>query len=348
MKRLRNRLPVSTFEAEADAFPVGVRKGKRWVVSVEFAHKPVLAEEVLEQLRPRDGGIYVDCTVGGGGHAGAILRASSPRGRLIGLDQDPEALEAAARHLSLYGSRVELIRANFADLGRVLEGYGIAAVDGVLFDLGVSSPQLDEPERGFTYREDAPLDMRMDPSRPTTAYHLVNGLTEKELLDIIQRYGEERWAGRIARFIVEARERERIETTGRLVEIIKAAIPAGARRKGPHPARRTFQALRIAVNDELGSLERGLVQAVRFLKPGGRVGVISFHSLEDRIVKQFFRQEEKGCVCPPEQPVCTCGRRPTLRVLTRRPITAKETEVDENPRARSAKLRVAERLAPGE
>lgn len=310
-----------------------------------YTHVPVLLDDVVRLLAPRDGDLILDCTVGSGGHAAALLHAAGPRARLLGIDRDPEALERAARQLAPFGERVRLVRANYAQLESVLEREGVERVDRVLFDLGVSSPQLDDPDRGFTYRADAPLDMRMDPAEPTTAYHLVNGLTESELTRMLRDYGEERWAARIAHFIVEARAKEPIATTGQLVDIVKRAVPAAARRHGPHPARRTFQALRIAVNRELESLAAGLEAAHRRLAPCGRLAVISFHSLEDRIVKHRFRQWEKGCQCPPGAPACRCGGRPTVRVLTRKPVVATESEIAANPRARSAKLRVAERLA---
>lgn len=325
-----------------------------------FAHEPVLLDKVLSLLSPRPDGCYVDCTVGGGGHARAILERLGPGGRLIGLDQDEEALRAARSRLlgparsegvdsgpaSDPAAVVTLLQANFAQVARVLDRLGVERSDGFLYDLGVSSHQLDTAERGFSYQQDAPLDMRMNPGEQTTsAYHLVNGLTEAELARLIWEYGEERWAKRIAYFIVKRRENRNIETTGELVAAIKAAIPAGARREGPHPAKRTFQALRIAVNDELGALERSLEQAVWRLAPGGRICVISFHSLEDRVVKRLFRQWEKGCVCPPRVPVCRCGKRQLVRLITRRPIAPSPDEVAANPRARSAKLRAVEALA---
>lgn len=311
---------------------------------MSFAHKPVLYDETIAALRVKAGGIFVDCTVGGGGHSAGLLALSGPNGIVVGIDRDSEAIQAATEALRRYGSRFLPVHGNYRHLDDILFDLDIAAVDGFLFDLGVSSPQLDVPERGFSYQHDAPLDMRMDSTQKTTAYHLVNGLTEHELADIIRRYGEERWAERIARFIVERRKEEPIGTTGQLVETIKAAIPVRARRSGPHPARRTFQALRIAVNDELGALEEAINKAVHFLQPGGRIAIISFHSLEDRIVKQTFHALQRGCTCPPDFPVCTCGKKPQVRVITRRPITPGEIELRDNPRARSAKLRVAEKV----
>lgn len=302
--------------------------------------------EVLRALNLKPGGTYVDCTVGGGGHSREILRLTAPDGVLIGLDRDPLAIRRAERELAEFGGRARLIYENFVNLPRVLEGLGVSQVDGLLYDLGVSSLQLDDPGRGFSYMADGPLDMRMDPAGPVTAADLVNGLDEKELAEIIFRYGEERWARRIASFIAAERKRRPIESTGRLVEIIKMAVPAGARRTGPHPAKRTFQALRIAVNGELEELAGALKEAVVFLKPEGRICVLSFHSLEDRIVKETFRELAGTCRCPPGAPVCGCRKEGVLRVLTRRPVLPSPGEVERNPRARSARLRVAERLAP--
>lgn len=287
-------------------------------------HRPVMVEEVVELLDVRSGGTYVDCTVGEGGHAAAILERAGPTGRLLGLDWDGEALAVAAAHLAGWGDAVRLRREPFSRLAQVLAEEGLGQVDGVLFDLGVSSRHLDEPARGFSYQHDGPLDMRMDTRRDVTAADLVNGLSEEELAFIISRYGEERWARRIARFIVDRRARRPICTTLELAEVVKEAIPAAARRRGGHPARRTFQALRIAVNGELEELERGLDQAVAACRPGGRVCVIAFHSLEDRIVKRRFLA------------LARAGRG---TVLTRKPRVAGREEVEENPRARSARLR---------
>lgn len=312
----------------------------------ESVHQPVMLAEVLQALNLKPGGTYVDCTVGGGGHSREILRLTAPDGVLIGLDRDPLAIRRAERELAEFGGRARLIYENFVNLPRVLEGLGISQVDGLLYDLGVSSLQLDDPGRGFSYMADGPLDMRMDPAGPVTAADLVNGLEEKELAEIIFRYGEERWARRIASFIAAERKRRPIESTGRLVEIIKMAVPAGARRTGPHPAKRTFQALRIAVNGELEELAGALKEAVVFLKPEGRICVLSFHSLEDRIVKETFRELAGTCRCPPGAPVCGCRKEGVLRVLTRRPVLPSPGEVERNPRARSARLRVAERLVP--
>lgn len=314
-----------------------------------FSHKPVLLEPALRYLAPKPGGVYVDATVGGAGHSEQIASRIAPDGLLIGIDQDETALAAAAERLRRFGSLVHLVHDNFAHLGAVLDRLGIDGIDGILFDFGVSSPQLDRAERGFSYHQDAPLDMRMDRTQKTYAAQLVNTLSEAELARILRQYGEERWAGRIAGHIVRARQEARIETTGELVEIVKAAIPAAARRQGPHPARRTFQALRIAVNRELDVIEEALPQAIHVLRHGGRLVAISFHSLEDRIVKQTLQRAANPCVCPPDFPVCQCGQVPSVRLLTRRAVVATEEETLENPRARSAKLRAAERvLLPGE
>ncbi|HHY36557.1 MAG TPA: 16S rRNA (cytosine(1402)-N(4))-methyltransferase RsmH [Firmicutes bacterium] len=312
---------------------------------MDYVHKPVLLAETIAWLRCIPGGIYIDCTLGGGGHAAAILERIKPGGRLLGIDRDPAALEAARRRLAPYGAMVSFIQGNFRDLAHLIAPLGVQEVDGILFDLGVSSPQLERAERGFSYHQDGPLDMRMDPRQTITAAHLVNELPQEELARILWEYGEERWAARIAQFIVAARKRAKLKTTGELVAVIKQAVPAGARKEGPHPARRTFQALRIAVNEELDSLAPALETAVQLLKPGGRLCVISFHSLEDRIVKRTFHRLARGCTCPPEFPACVCGRQPLLEVLTRRPVIPTAEEVQENPRARSAKLRVAEKRA---
>lgn len=313
-------------------------------INRHFFHQPVLADEVIALMNPEYGSCFVDATLGGGGHAEQMLARMQPDARLIGLDQDVRALQAARERLQMYHDRVTFVHTNFSRLDRVLDDLGIEVVDGFLFDLGVSSPQLDVAERGFSYREDAPLDMRMDQTKGQTAADLVNRASEEELRRWIWEYGEERWAARIAREIVLRRSAAPLRTTGDLVEAIKAAIPAPARRSGPHPARRTFQALRIAVNRELDVLEEALAKAVTRLSPGGRLLVISFHSLEDRIVKRFFQQEADPCVCPKDLPVCRCNRVPRLRILTRRPKTARDEELAKNPRARSAKLRAAVRV----
>lgn len=309
-----------------------------------FHHVPVLLRETMDALAVRPGGVYIDCTVGGGGHSAEILRLSSPDGRLIGFDQDDNALAAAGERLAPFGGRVRLVRTNFAEIAAVVDRLGIGPVDGVLMDIGVSSHQFDEGERGFSYHHDAPLDMRMDRTSPLSAAVVVNEWPEEEIARVIREYGEERWASRIAQFIARARSERPVETTGQLVEIIKAAIPAAARREGGHPARRTFQAIRIAVNDELGVLQRGLEGALQVLKPGGRLAVITFHSLEDRIVKQTFACWAKPCTCPPDIPVCVCGKRPLAEPVTRKPVKASAEELKDNPRSRSATLRAVAKL----
>lgn len=312
---------------------------------MEFQHQSVLMNQTLNSLKLRPGGVYLDGTLGGGGHTEAILQATGPDGKVIGLDQDDEALAAASQRLKHFGERFCPIRANFAEMEQVLAAEGIAGLDGVLLDIGVSSHQLDEPDRGFSYMQDGPLDMRMDRRGGQTAADLVAELSESELANLIYRYGEEKFSRRIARRIVEQRAQTPIESTKQLAELISAAIPAAQRRKEKqHPAKRTFQALRIAVNDELGVLERGLVAAFASLKSGGRLSVITFHSLEDRIVKNYFAGLAKGCECPPEFPVCVCGKQPQALLITRRPQTATEDELQSNPRARSAKLRTVEKL----
>ncbi len=305
-------------------------------------HVPVLAEEVVAFLGLRPGGTYLDCTVGAGGHAARIL-AAAPEARLVGIDKDARALALARERLAAFGPRVVLVHRDFRHLRAVLEELGIPAVDGVLFDLGASTQQLLTPERGFSYAYDAPLDMRMNEEDEVTAADLVNSLAEEELAELIFKYGEEKWARRIAAFIAKRRARQPITTTGQLVEVIKAAIPAAARRRGPHPAKRTFQALRIAVNDELTSLRMGLREAVEVLKTGGRIVVISFHSLEDRIVKHFFRDLGSARAGAPG----VLPGKGVLKVLTPRPVVPSEREVRANPRARSAKLRAAEKVGAG-
>ena len=311
---------------------------------MEFHHIPVLLNQTVDNMAIKPSGIYVDCTLGGGGHSKAVISKLGPEGVLIGIDQDVSAVEAASQALGEHSARFEAVHSSFGKITEILHGFGIEEIDGVLFDLGVSSYQLDTKERGFSYKLDAPLDMRMDKTNGLTAGYLVNNLGEAELADIIWRYGEERWAKRIAQFIVERREEEPIKTTGQLVEVIKAAVPAGARREGPHPAKRTFQALRIEVNNELNVLKTTLVKAVQLLKQGGRIAVITFHSLEDRIVKEQFRMMAKGCECPPGFPVCICGKKPLIHIVTKRPIVPAAQEININPRARSAKLRIGEKL----
>ncbi len=312
---------------------------------MEFEHRPVLLNECIDSLNIDKDGTYIDGTLGGAGHSSEIIKRLD-KGTLIGIDQDQTAIEVAGERLGKlkHDAGLILISGNFRNMGQLVTQQGIEAVDGILLDIGVSSHQLDEAERGFSYQQDAPLDMRMDRSRGLDAAEIVNTYDEKEIKKIISDYGEENWAARIAAFITEARKEKRIETTGQLVEIIKAAIPAQARREGPHPAKRTFQALRIAVNDELAALEDAIEGAMGLLKPGGRLSIITFHSLEDRIVKNEFQRREKPCTCPPSFPVCICGKKPTLKVLTRKPILPSEKEVEENPRSRSAKLRTAVKL----
>ena len=308
-----------------------------------FIHETVLLQETVDAVVTNKEGVYLDCTLGGGGHSALLLETLSPAGRVLGLDQDETALENARTRFEALG-QFEAVRSNFRDLDSVLDERGIAKIDGVLYDLGVSSPQLDEGDRGFSYHQQAPLDMRMDRSAPLTAADVVNTYDKDELTRIILEYGEERWAQRIAQFIVEARAEKPLQTTGDLVTVIKQAIPSGVRREGGHPGRKTFQAIRIEVNDELGALQESLQKAVDRLTPGGRIAVITFHSLEDRIVKNFFQVEARGCDCPPGFPVCVCGKTPKLKILTRKPILADEPELNRNRRARSAKLRVAERI----
>jgi len=311
---------------------------------MEYRHTPVLLAEVTQQLQLHDGSIIVDCTLGGAGHAKRIAELIAPTGILVGIDQDDAALTAARDTLPL-GQQVILLKGNFGELDALLVQATIPYVDGFLFDLGVSSPQLDVGGRGFTYQEDVPLDMRMDPSssQPTAA-DIINTYSESDLTRIIREYGEERWASRIAAFIVAARGRHPLTTTGELVELIKNAIPAAARRTGPHPARRTFQALRIEVNHELDVLQQGLESAIRWLRPGGRIAVISYHSLEERVAKRLFSELSQGCTCPPDLPICRCEHKPVLRIVTKRPVAPTAAEIEGNPRARSAKLRVAEKL----
>ncbi len=313
----------------------------------EYRHTPVLLDESIEGLDLHPGSVFLDCTLGGAGHSYEAACRIAPDGVLIGIDQDDAALERAATRLAdcpLEEAPI-LLKGNFGDLDELLCDACVVGVDAVLFDLGVSSPQFDVAERGFSYRSDGPLDMRMDAnSDGVTAAEIVQTYRESDLADILKRYGEERWASRIAQRICEERIQHPIETTSQLADTVKEAIPAASRRSGGHPAKRTFQALRIAVNDELGVLERGLEAALRWLNPHGRIAVISYHSLEDRIVKETFKQAEDPCTCPPDLPVCTCGKTPVIQVITRKPITASAEEVEANPRAHSAKLRIAERI----
>lgn len=308
---------------------------------MEFHHISVLLNECIDNLNIRPDGIYVDGTMGGGGHSLEIAKRLTT-GRLICIDQDPNAHEAAGKRLAEYKDRITFVRDNFGNIKSILDSLGIEKIDGMLLDIGVSSHQLDEAERGFSYQQDAPLDMRMNPDRPFSAYDVVNGYDEDELDRVIFTYGEERWARRIAQFIVKEREAKPIETTGELVDIIKKAVPKGARKDGPHPAKRTFQAIRIEVNGELEVLQRAIDDVAARLAVGGRLCIITFHSLEDRIVKEAFRKQENPCICPPQFPVCVCGKMPLGRVITRKPILPSKEELEENPRSRSAKLRVLE------
>lgn len=310
---------------------------------VDYGHKPVLLDECIEALAIRPDGIYVDGTLGRAGHSLEIVRRLTT-GRLIALDRDESALAAARIRLADYMDRVTLVHSNFSRLGEVLRELGIDGADGMLFDLGVSSPQLDDAQRGFSYKQDAPLDMRMDTTAALTARELVNTASYEELRRILFEYGEERYAPAIARAICREREQMPIETTLQLADIIRSAMPGQALREKQHPAKRSFQAIRIAVNDELGELEPMLSAAEENLHPGGRLAVITFHSLEDRIVKRKLRELSTGCTCPPEFPVCVCGKKPKMELLTRKPIVSGEQELEKNPRARSAKLRVARKL----
>ena len=308
---------------------------------MEFHHISVLLNECIDNLNIRPDGIYVDGTMGGGGHSLEIAKRLTT-GRLICIDQDPNAHEAAGKRLAEYKDRITFVRDNFGNIANILDGLGIEKIDGMLLDIGVSSHQLDEADRGFSYQQDAPVEMRMNPDRPFSAYDVVNGYDEDELDRVIFTYGEERWARRIAQFIVKERENKPIETTGELVDIIKKAVPKGARKDGPHPAKRTFQAIRIEVNGELEVLQRAIDDVAARLAVGGRLCIITFHSLEDRIVKEAFRKQENPCICPPQFPVCVCGKKPLGRVITRKPILPSKEELEENPRSRSAKLRVLE------
>lgn len=309
-----------------------------------FHHVPIMVSEVLELLEPARGGIFVDGTLGGGGHAEAVLSALPEGGRLFGIDRDDEALRAAGARLARFGDRFTAIKGNFFDMKRLLSEYGIYRVDGILLDLGVSSHQLDAAERGFSYKAEAPLDMRMDQSAPLTARTVVNEWSEAELKRIFWEYGEEKFSGKIANRIVERRKERPIETTTELAELIKSAIPAKFRNEPQHPARRCFQAIRIAVNGELDGLNDAIQAAHDLLNPGGRLAILTFHSLEDRIVKNAFRTFENPCTCPKSAPVCICGKKPTAKVLTRHPLIASEQEQKENSRATSAKLRAIVRM----
>ena len=310
---------------------------------MEFVHKSIMLEEVIESLAIKPNGIYVDGTLGGAGHSSEIAKRLGPEGRLIGIDQDGEAIAAATKRLEPYKDRVTIVRSNYAQMCQVLKELGISKVDGILLDLGVSSYQLDNAERGFTYREDVPLDMRMDQRQTKTARDIVNDYTETELFHMIRDYGEDKFARNIAKHIVAARQEAPVETTGQLIEIIKAAIPKKVRATGGHPAKKTFQAIRIELNHELDVLKNNLEDMIDILDDEGRIAIITFHSLEDRIVKNIFRTCERPCICPPEFPVCVCGRESKGKVITRKPIVPGREELEENSRSKSAKLRVFER-----
>ena len=309
----------------------------------EFHHVSVLLDECLEGLNIRPDGIYVDGTLGGAGHSSQIA-ARLTTGRLIGIDRDPVALEAAGKRLAPFGDRVTLVHSNFCEIAGVLQELGISGVDGILLDLGVSSPQLDDGARGFSYMADAPLDMRMNSQDSLSAHTVVNTWSYEELRRILYEYGEERYAPQIAGAICRRREVAPVETTLELVDIIRGAMPPAALREKQHPAKRSFQAIRIAVNDELGAVEQVMVDAIPCLNPGGRLAVITFHSLEDRIVKNGMAAAAKGCTCPPSFPVCVCGKKPKVKLISRKPIVSAQEELDRNPRARSAKLRVCEKI----
>ncbi len=309
----------------------------------EFYHVSVLLEECLEALDIKPDGIYVDGTLGGAGHSSRIAERLTT-GRLIGIDRDPVALQAAGKRLEPYKNNITLVHSNFCEIAQVLREQNISGVDGILLDLGVSSPQLDDAQRGFSYMADAPLDMRMNGQDALTAKQVVNTWPREELRRILYTYGEERYAPQIASAICRRREEKPIETTLELVDVIRSAMPPAALREKQHPAKRSFQAIRIAVNDELGSVETVMADAIPLLNPGGRLAVITFHSLEDRIVKTAMAEAAKGCTCPPSFPVCVCGKKPDVKLISRKPITASDEELEQNPRSRSAKLRVCEKL----
>lgn len=313
-------------------------------MTMEFRHRPVMLEQCVKGLDIRPDGIYVDGTLGGGGHSAAICRSLDERGALIGIDRDRDALNVSSERLKEYKCQKYFVQSNYSDIKQVLNELKIEKVDGALLDLGVSSFQLDNPQRGFSYMNDAPLDMRMSQDDDFTAYDIVNDYDRNELIRVIGKYGEERWASRIADFIVKVRLDKPIESTYELVDVIKQAIPASARRTGPHPAKRTFQAIRIEVNDELSQLERAVEEFCDILAPGGRLCIITFHSLEDRIVKEIFSRRANPCTCPREFPICVCGKKADIKKITGKPFVPDAEETEENPRARSAKLRIAEKI----
>ena len=310
---------------------------------MNFNHISVMLNECIEGLNINKNGIYVDGTIGGAGHSSEILKRLDRDGLLIGIDQDADALKYSKEKLREF-SNVLLVHDNFSNIKNILIENNIEGIDGILLDLGVSSYQLDNPERGFSYMQDAKLDMRMNEESNFSAWDVVNTYPEKQLESVIKDYGEERWANRIAEFIVKERNNKTINTTFELVDIIKAAIPARARRDGPHPAKRTFQAIRIEVNKELEILKKSVEDCIDALKPGGRICIITFHSLEDRIVKNVYKEKENPCTCPPEFPVCVCGRKPEIKIITKKPVTPLNEELDVNPRSRSAKLRIAQKI----
>lgn len=312
---------------------------------MSFQHETVLLTQTVDALEPKAGGQYIDATLGGGGHTRLLLERCRPDGHVIAFDQDDTAIQNARTTFASEAGRLTIVHSNFQNMAEHMTSLSISEVDGVLFDLGVSSPQFDVAVRGFSYRLEGPLDMRMDRRQALTAETLINEYSQDELARIFFRYGEEKFSRNIAKRIVETRTEERITDTVRLAEIVKLAIPAPARRTGPHPARRVFQAIRIAVNDELGVLEKGIEQAFSLLKPGGRLAIISFHSLEDRIVKQMFREFATGCICPPKMPICQCGRTPQGKLVARKPIAPSNEEQNDNSRARSAKLRIIEKVS---
>lgn len=311
---------------------------------MEFSHVTVLLSETVDCLNIKPNGVYVDGTLGGGGHSELILTRLGEEGRLIGVDQDVDAHAAAGERLKRFGQKFVPVHSNFVNISEIVQTLNLEGIDGMIMDLGVSSYQLDEADRGFSYMNDGALDMRMNRDAKTSAWHIVNEYSEKELYEIIRDYGEEKWASRIAKFIIQARGNGEIKTTFELVDIIKAAIPAKARQDGPHPAKRTFQAIRIEVNNELGIIEKAIQDGVSALNKGGRMGIITFHSLEDRIVKQTFKALSTGCTCPPEFPVCQCGGKAVVKLITRKPILPSDEEIEVNPRSRSAKLRVVQKL----
>lgn len=310
---------------------------------MKFEHVSVLLNECIEGLNIKSDGIYADGTLGGAGHSKEIVKHLKD-GLLIGIDQDPNAIKKAQDELKDFSDNVVLVHNNFRNIKDILSELEIEGIDGMLLDLGVSSHQLDVAERGFSYNQDAPLDMRMNPQQKLSAWDIVNNYSKKELLSIINEYGEEKWASRIADFIVNERKEKTIDTTHELVDVIKKAIPSGARRDGPHPAKRTFQAIRIEVNQELEILKDTIIDVVKALKPGGRICIITFHSLEDRIVKQTFKELNLDCICPPQHPICTCDKQREVKIITRKPIIPSKEELESNPRSRSAKLRIAEKV----